>query len=316
MVILNLNVNEFIGSSRKSGNSAESFCKYLNEKSPDILVLQECKNVKALKEKLINDYMVIYPCEFDVYSENSYSITVIFVKNQNWRLVDKPNHLEVRPYRWVEIEYLEYSILGVHIPAEEGRKKYSEILKKLKNGEKIYKKEIKRLEDITDPVNSLNLGKDELKTLDSARMLDSVIINCLERIKEGKKVIVLVDMNPCIPKKNDTDKEKKQKEAFKMNSDRLEILRHLYIGKTYMFDAWERCVKHNKAFTIGVDGRKVMFKEKVEDCRNHRTYVSGTHIDYAFYSSNIDIYQMIIDETTLSFTDHCALLLHINDSQI
>lgn len=315
MVILNLNVHEFAGGNVKSGNSLDYFCEYIGEKSPDILVLQECKNVKALKEKLINDYMAIYPCEFDI-SENSYSITVIFVKKDDWMLAHKPNHLEVRPYRWVEIENLEYSILGVHIPAEERRKNYSDILIKLKNGEKINKKEIKRLSKIDDPINSLKFGKDELKALDSARMLDSVLINCLKRIKEGKRVIVLGDMNPCIPKKNDTDKEKKQKEVFTMNSDRLEILRHIYIGKTYMFDAWERCVKRNKAFTIGVNGNKVRFESLVEDCRNQRTYVSGTHIDYAFYSSNIDINQMIIDENTLRFTDHCALLLYINDSLI
>ena len=297
MIILNLNVHKFDGGSEKLGNCLEFFCKYVAEKKPDIVVLQECKNVKALKEKLVNDYIVIYPCEFDVDSENGYSITVMFVKKDRWKLVEKPSHLEVREYRWVEIEDNQYSILGVHIPAEKSRKNYSGILKKLRNGEKISKGEMKKLAEITDPVKSLEYGLTELKALDSARMLDSLLINSLNRMEENKKVIVIGDMNANF-----------KRDYCNVNSDRLNLLKHLYAGGRYIFDAWERCIKHEKAYIIGKDSKAVLCSDE-----NKFTFENKTHIDYAFYSSDIKINKMVIDDTTLQFTDHSALLLYIYD---
>ncbi|PYG86784.1 exonuclease III [Ruminiclostridium sufflavum DSM 19573] len=73
-------------------------------------------------------------------------------------------------------------------------------------------------------------------------------------------------------------------------------------------DLWRKSVINNKAFIINEDS----IERKCDD-KDKLTYKNITRIDYALGVSDITISKMIIDDSTLKFTDHSALLLYIDN---
>lgn len=262
MLLLNVNMKKFL-----KKDVEKKLIEYIERLAiaPDIIVMQECPYKRIKDIDFQNKYTIHCPSSFNKDKHEKWMTTVILTKNKvennvetvEWKLINEPDHLEyVRNLRWIEIGNKNYSILGVHIPQDEDH--------------------------------------DSLESLDSIRMLDSVIINTLNRMQKGKKVIIVGDMNA-------------NPEKSSPNNDRLDILKHISANQISMFDAWETCVAKENAYVINKKGKI--------SCGNMRqpTFNGITHIDYALCSSNIIIAEISIDEQTLDFTDHCAIILKVED---
>lgn len=133
MRILTLNMNMF------NMQIDDSFNHFLNKYAPDVAIIQECRFTKISK---IDNYSIINPNQYELEKiiDGRYYITVAFCKGKTWKRIKEDNSTKYG-YRYVKIQAMSqseknnWSILGVHIPAEktENKEELTEFISVIKN---------------------------------------------------------------------------------------------------------------------------------------------------------------------------------------
>ena len=133
-----------------------------------------------------------------------------------------------------------------------------------------------------------------LPLIDKKRENESKREKILSKIKESDSKIICGDFNACL------------------NNENQEYLKELLNDNGYI-DLWQEGINQGKAYYLDFSGRKIKADSKKYKIR---TFVGNRHIDYILAKKKfLNLKEIIIDFRTLTFTDHCGIVLDFDINQ-
>lgn len=134
-----------------------------------------------------------------------------------------------------------------------------------------------------------------LPLIDEKRENGSKREKILSKIKESDSKIICGDFNAC------------------SNNENQEYLEELLNNNDYI-DLWQEGINQGKAYYIDFSGRKI--KADIKKHIKIRTFVGNRHIDYILAKRGfLNLNEIRIDFRTLTFTDHCGIILDFDINQ-
>lgn len=213
--------------------------------------------------------------------------------------------LQECPFYFINEVFKDTHIIYTPYNYEDKQRRFMSTIIIAKKEYKIKKEPIEKIKEFLR-WNEVEINKDKnLKILgvhmpiNEQEMFKDIINYAEENLKSAneKPFIIMGDMN-ANPK------------VESLNNEYLNKLKKKSYNGIKIIDAWEYATDKNneKAYVIDENNKNNNYDYL------YPTFLTGTHIDYIFTSSNIEIEEVIIDNRTLNFTDHKAVIIKIKDN--